>query len=213
MSLQNRVMPDGEILACAARGTLMGNRGILHDANRQLGTARWKHRNWVCCRLSFKNRRRDVMQPGAYTELFFLDEAVALAAGHRPCAECRRADYTAYRAAWAQAFGSRLSAVEMDRVLHAARINVGTKAHATHEAEIATLPQGTFILHSGKSALVMDDRLLRFAPAGYDLSVTRPGHGRVMVLTPKPSVGVIAAGYRPQLHHSSGQLRAVSPPS
>ena len=93
MPLQNRVTPGGEIIADPARGTLMGNRGILHDAGQRLGVARWRHPHWIYCRLSFKGRRRAVMAPGRYTELFFLDEASALAAGHRPCYECRREDF------------------------------------------------------------------------------------------------------------------------
>src|SRR5688500_15168681 len=98
MPLQNRVTPFGEIEAAPARGLFMGNRGILHDANQQLGRARWRHKSWVTCLLSFKDRRREVMAPRRYTELFFCDEAVALAAGHRPCAECRREDYERFRA-------------------------------------------------------------------------------------------------------------------
>ena len=99
MPRQNRVLPTGEIIAHPARGRFMGNRGILHDASGHLGRSRWKLMGWVTCVLDFKGRQRTVMSPGTYTELFFHDEAVALAAGHRPCAECRRADYRAYRAA------------------------------------------------------------------------------------------------------------------
>ena len=107
MPLQNRVSPLGEIVATAERGGLMGNRGILHDRDRRLGVSRWKHPHWVCCRLAFLGRHRPVMTPGRYTELFFLDEATALAAGHRPCAECRRADYTRFLDAWTAAHGAR----------------------------------------------------------------------------------------------------------
>ncbi|MGB8623555.1 MAG: hypothetical protein WCD16_12105, partial [Paracoccaceae bacterium] len=105
MPLQNRVLPTGEIVVHPARADFMGNRGILHGGNRQLGTARWRHKTWITCLLSFKGRKRVPMTPGRYTELFFLDEAVALAAGHRPCAECRRADFLRYRDAWQAATG------------------------------------------------------------------------------------------------------------
>ena len=124
MPLQNRVTPRGDIVATPARGTLTGNRGILHDAGRQLGAARWRHHRWICCRLDFKGRRRAVMAPGRYTELFFLDEATALAAGHRPCWECRREAFQDFQSAWRCAFGGAddVGAAAMDRILHRARV-------------------------------------------------------------------------------------------
>ena len=122
MPLQNRVTPAGEIIADPARGTLMGNRGILHDAQQRLGAARWRHRHWIYCRLAFKGRWREVMAPSRYTELFFLDEATALAAGHRPCCECQREDFRRFQAAWQQAFGHAASAGAIDRALHEARV-------------------------------------------------------------------------------------------
>ncbi|TMV71832.1 hypothetical protein FGG78_29865, partial [Thioclava sp. BHET1] len=122
MSLRNRVTPEGEILAVAQRGLFFGNRGCLHDRNGQLGAARWRHRHWICCLTAFKGRRRALLQPGRYTELFFLDEAVALAAGHRPCAECRRAAYDAYRDALP---GARLGAQALDDWLHHTRLTPG----------------------------------------------------------------------------------------
>src|SRR3954453_10101590 len=124
MPRQNRVTPFGTFEAVVSRGLLMGNRGILHDRDGNLKTGRsWSHRNWITCRLSFKGRRRAVMAPNSYTEFFFCDEAVSLAAGHRPCAECRRADYIRYRTAWETASGRRgqLKAADIDRILHQAR--------------------------------------------------------------------------------------------
>src|SRR5215211_2432471 len=117
--LQNRVTPTGEIVSDPARGLLMGNRGCLHDQDRTLRTARWRSKLWICCRLDFKGARRDPMPPGRWTALFFLDEATALSAGHRPCAYCRRADYLAYAEAWRRAAGLtvRLRAWEMDAQL------------------------------------------------------------------------------------------------
>ena len=199
MTLQNRVGPDGEIVADPARGLFLGNRGILHDDRRQLGPARWRHRNWVCCTLSFKERRRVPMTPGTYTELFFLDEAVALAAGHRPCAECRRADYQRFRDHWEEATGLRPTPAEMDGALHAARALRGGRRLATWEAEADDLPDGTFI---AGAALILGDRALPFGFAGYGPARPRP-RGRVTVLTPEPTVQVLGAGYRPVLHPSA----------
>jgi hypothetical protein len=146
MPLQNRVTPTGEIIADPARGTLMGNRGILHDADRRLGSARWRHPHWICCRLRFKGRRREVMAPRRYTELFFLDEATALAAGHRPCAECRREDFRRFQAAWRDAVGAEIAAAAIDRALHAARIDPQTRRQTRFEAALADLPDGAFVL-------------------------------------------------------------------
>ncbi|NKX44364.1 hypothetical protein [Roseicyclus persicicus] len=199
MTLQNRVLPTGEIVADAAyRGTLMGNRGILHDEHQRLGTARWKLRGWVCCALSFKGRKRVPMSPGRYTELFFLDEAVALAAGHRPCAECRRADYERFRAAWAGATGALPRAPEMDAALHPARVT-RTRAQVRHEAEAAALPDGAFVLWQGAAHLVTGDAIRPFGVTGYGAPRPRP-MGAATVLTPRPSLAVLAAGYRPALH-------------
>ena len=140
----------------------MGNRGILHDAGRRLGRARWRHPHWICCRLSFKGRKRRVMTPGRYTELFFLDEATALAAGHRPCFECRREDFRAFQAAWRRAFGARseASAPAIDRALHAARVEPRSRRQIRFEAALDDLPDGAF-------ALLADDR-----------SNSAPGPGR-----------------------------------
>lgn len=204
MTRQNRVLPDGQIVALPQRGLLMGNRGILHDAEGRLGQARWRHRAWICCLLSFKGRHRPVMAPGRYTELFFLDEAVALAAGHRPCAECRRADYLAFRDCWGRAFGAAPGAAGIDRALHAARLVPQGRAQARHDAAIAALPDGAFVLHHGAPHLVRDDRLWPFLATGYGPPAPRPADGRVTVLTPAPLVAVLAAGYRPILHPTAG---------
>ena len=166
MPRQNRVLPTGEIVAHPARGLMMGNRGgCLHDAEGQLGRARWRSRAWICCLLSFKDRRRPVMAPGRYTELFFLDEAVALAAGHRPCAECRRAAFTAYRDA-AQT-GARPP--QIDALLHAQRL--GPRA----SARPAVLPDGTFVLAGPTPHLVHKGGLHPYAPEGYGPAMPLPG--------------------------------------
>jgi hypothetical protein len=190
---QNRVLPTGEIVADPARGTFMGNRGILHDAEG--------HKAWISCVLQFKGRRRQVMSPSRYTELFFLDEAVALAAGHRPCAECRRADYSAFQAAWQTAHGERLSAPEMDTRLHATRVESRTRRQVTHQAKADTLPDGTFLMWQGRPHLLLGGLVYPYRAEGYDEFLPRPS-GMVEVLTPRPLVAVLAAGYKPALHES-----------
>lgn len=201
MTLQNRVQPTGEVLAIPARGTLMGNRGILHDDHQRLGVARWRHPHWISCELTFRGRHRKVMSPRAYTELFFLDEVTAMAAGHRVCAECRRVDYDAFRAAWGQAFGAQVKAGEMDRVLHAARVT-RRRQQVRHEAPADGLPAGTMVLSEGRTHAIRDGALLEYTPEGYTRKLTLP-HGPVTVLTPAPLVAVLAAGYRPRWHESA----------
>ena len=196
MTLQNRVTPFGEIVAIPERGLLMGNRGILHDEDRRLGRRRWAHKAWICCLTEFRGRKRKVMAPGRYTELFFLDEAVALAAGHRPCFECRREAAKAYAACW----GGSLRAGQMDRVLHAERLE-GNRQR-THAGDLAGLPDGTFVDWDGAAWLVKGPLLLRYTPAGYDAVIERPA-GAVGVLTPPATLRVLRAGYAPLLHPSA----------
>ncbi len=207
MPLQNRVTPMGDIIADAARGTLMGNRGILHNASGRLGAARWRHRSWICCRLSFKNRRRRVMAPGRYTELFFLDEATALAAGHRPCCECRRDEFRAFQAAWRRAAGTPdASAGAIDRVLHEARVDPRTRRQIRFEVPLGDLPDGVFVLlPAGPSRpfLVLGDDLLPWQPAGYGAPRPRPSGTGCVVLTPRPTLAVLRAGYAPSLHSTA----------
>ena len=202
MPLQNRVTPDGDIIADSARGLFMGNRGVLHDEHQVLGPVRWRHKNWVTCLLEFKGRRRRLMQPNRYTELFFLDEAVALAAGHRPCGECRRSDYKRWRALWAKAHRSELpGAKDMDEILHASRAHRGARALKSFRAKLDDLPDGAFIYLNGGATplLVLGDRLLAYGPGGYERAVARPT-GEVDVLTPQVTISILRAGYRPVIH-------------
>ena len=212
MPLQNRVTPFGEIVSSPARGLLMGNRGILHNDERRLGAARWQHPHWVACRLEFKGRRQEVMRPGAYTQLFFLDEAVALAAGHRPCALCRRAAYEAFVSAWVAATGraGRPRAVELDWQLHRERVEAQTRRQITYPSPIDDLPDGAFITLPGKPGvpyLVQGDWLLPWTPEGYRPPRERPAGLEVTVLTPRATVAALAAGFRPQLHPSAAAER------
>ena len=194
MPLQNRVQPTGDILAHPARGRFMGNRGLLHDAEQRLTHRRWRHKAWVCCLLSFKSRRRPLMAPGAYTELFFHDEAVALAAGHRPCGECRRADL----AAFLDAAGHSGPVAAFDTRLHAARAIPRRYAQRRVEAGAASLPDGTFILTDTGPALLWQDALYPFLPDGYRAPCPRPT-GPVPCLTPAPTLTALRAGYRPSV--------------
>lgn len=201
MTRQNRVLPTGDIIAHPARGSLMGNRGILHDAEGRLGRARWRHKAWITCLLQFKGRHRSVMSPNSYTELFFLDEAVALAAGHRPCAECRRSAYIRFLDCWQAAHGSRPKAAQIDYILHSARIDPRSRRQRTSCFDCSKLPDGTFIWHRDQAHMIVGNILLPFACNGYGQPEPRPDRP-VTVLTPHPIIGVMQAGYRPALHET-----------
>jgi len=202
MPLQNRVDPFGNIFRTHARGTMMGNRGgALHNRDREIVRS-YKTRRWITCVLEFRGRYRKVMSEGRYTELFFLDEAVAFAAGHRPCAECRRESYNAFRDAWRRR-GKQESppfADEMDLELHPARIDRGQKV--TYEAALSSLPDGSFIQVEGSAHLVWRDALALWTPAGYASKRARQGDLVVTVLTPKPIVECFKKGYAPEIHSS-----------
>ncbi len=198
MPLQNRVLATGEIVATPARGLFMGNRGILHYENQRLGRARWRHKAWIICVLRHKDWHRDVMQPGNYTELFFLDEAVALAAGQRPCAMCRWGAYNGYR----DAAGFKRTAKAMDKVLHAARAIPRQFLQRRHAMDISTLPDGAIIL-AEVPKLVLGDALKPVTPGGYGPPEARPKSGEVSVLTPPPTLTALREGYRPVLHPSA----------
>ncbi len=199
MPLQNRVTPTGEIVAVDARGGFMGNRGILHDGNRRLGVSRWKHKAWIICRLSFRGRHRVLMTPGRYTELFFHDEAVAIAAGHRPCFECRRRDFYAWQSAWRDGNGEPglPRAPEMDARLHRERVNPYTRRQTVWQATLGDLPDGTFLSHAGQPCLWRGRQIHPWTHRGYGAAVRLPPREMVTVLTPPSSVGALRGGYRP----------------
>ncbi|MGH2365767.1 MAG: hypothetical protein ACRDHX_14085 [Chloroflexota bacterium] len=195
---QNRVTPWGTIVADSGRGLFFGNRGNLHNRGETI-VRPWKSRAWVTCLLRFKGRRRQLLQPGRYTELFFLDEATALAAGHRPCGECRRHDLEHFKQTWAVAVGAQDTLADIDRRLHLDRVGPD-KGQRTFAAVCAGLPDGTYIERAGAAWLVHDQALHRWSPAGYvEQAVPRPAE-TVHVLTPRCTVAVLSAGYRPVLH-------------
>jgi hypothetical protein len=198
MPFQNRVDPFGELIADPARGLLFGNRGgRFHGDDRTLGRRRFASRQWICCVLSFKDRQRNVWGRG-YTELFFLDEVTALAAGHRPCFECRRRDALAFAGAFP---GGPLRAPAMDRVLHAERLD--GRGKRTHRRDVDALPDGAMLRRGNAAFAVRGNRLLPWTPSGYGAALARP-HGEVLdVLTPLSIVAVLAAGYRPLWHPSA----------
>jgi len=200
MPLQNRVSPFGELLAVPARGTLFGNRGgRFHTDARTLTARRWASRRWICCVLAFKGRHRDVWGR-FYTELFFLDEPTALAAGHRPCFECRRQDAEAFAERWrtAQRVAARPLADAMDDVLHAERLR--GRAKRLHRRAVDTLPDGAFVALDGEAYAVRGEGLLHWTPQGYDARKRRPRGVSVDVLTPPAILSVLSAGYRPRWH-------------
>jgi hypothetical protein len=203
MPLENRVTPCGEILALATRGTFMGNRGgALHNQKREI-VRQYASRRWITCLLEFKGRHRTVMSPGRYTELFFLDEAVALAAGHRPCAECRRERFNAFKAAWRpEPMADFLYADDIDWELHRARIR-GHREKVTYPADSKSLPDGCFVQIADASYLVWREGLLRWSPEAYVEKHSRSGRGDVTVLTPEPIVRCLRHGYRPEIHPSA----------
>ncbi len=204
--MQNRVTPTGEIVAAPQRGLLMGNRGCLHHPDRTLGVARWRSNLWICCVLDWQGRRRDVMPPGRWTALFFLDEATALAAGHRPCGYCRRPAYLAYAEAWRAARGlaERPKAGEMNAQLHAERVDPRSRRQRTSRARAGSLPDGVMIRHDRGSGLLARGQVLPWSFAGYRAAVPLRQDVTVEVLTPPSSVVALAAGYRPLLHPSAG---------
>ena len=192
MPLQNRITPLGELIETPERGLVYGNRGCLHDQDGVI-RRQWQVKRWISCRLEFRDRHRagGPMPPGRYTGLFFLDDATALAAGHRPCAECRNADYRTFLALTGAA-----GADELDRRLHAERGRV-------HERELKELPDGAFVVLDGEPWLVLGSELLRWTPGGYAERRKRFS-GRVDVVTPPTSVQVLASGW-------SGSVPLVHP--
>ncbi len=207
MPRQNRVTPCGEIVAYPERGLFMGNRGVLVDQHGNLTSRRWSTHAWIICALEFKGRRLPLAEPGHNTQLFFLDEATALAAGHRPCGECRRADFSQFKSLWLEAnpsliAGPNPSIQQIDRIIHAERVHPRTRIKITYRNNIDALANGVFIaLDDARDAcMVWDDALWRWSPRGYSARISRPRGASVTVLTPRSIARTLAAGYVPVVH-------------
>jgi hypothetical protein len=200
MPLQNRVTPTGDIIATPHRGMFTGNRGIIHDpATKTLLKKRWSSPAWLTCACEFRGRRREVMAQRSWTELFFLDEATAFAAGHRPCFYCRKDDANRFRAAWEQ--GNRVHDVRMhdiDTVLHHERLDHGKKRLHALLVPLDQLPDGAMVQQDEESFLVMQDKAFLWSPAGYTLVARQLGE--VKLLTPPSTLRTLNAGYQPVLH-------------
>jgi hypothetical protein len=211
MPLQNRVNPWGEIVVSPARGSLMGNRGCLHDGDRNVRKA-WARKAWVTCLLEFKDRHRTVMSPDQYTELFFLDEATALAAGHRPCATCRRGAYDSFKTLWmdanpelAASSGGKMT--EIDKLLHAERTD-DQRNKRTWSTGFGELPDGTMVVLPGtrEPGLVWGGAVRTWTPEGYTSEKNLSAGTSVEVLTPPSVVKTLAQGFRPEVHSTAGAV-------
>ncbi|MGZ8635007.1 MAG: hypothetical protein ACXWZZ_14290 [Solirubrobacteraceae bacterium] len=197
MARRNRVTPLSELVADPARGLVYGNRGCLHDAAGEI-RRRYAGRRWIACRLRFRGwHRTPLLQPGRFTELFFLDEATALAAGHRACALCRREDYNRLATLWRELHRGQVGADAIDAQLHGERLAASTRAQRHHEAPLDDLPDATFVLRDGAPWLVLGRELLAWTPAGYAARVARPARERAQVITPPSLVAVLRAGCEP----------------
>jgi hypothetical protein len=205
MPLQNRVTPTGDIIATAHRGMFTGNRGIIHDPATRTLTRRWASKTWLTCVCEFKGRRRAVMGGRSWTELFFLDEATAFAAGHRPCFFCRREDANRFRAAWEVGNGvANVLAGEIDAVLHRERLSADNKRLHPLPAPIEQLPKGAMVQEAGESYLIVQGRALLWSTAGYREAPNPPQ--AAMLLTPPSTLRALVAGYRPVLHESAREV-------
>lgn len=206
MTLQNRVDPWGKLNAVAARGAWLGNRGILHDGHKRI-IAPWRHKSWIVCELKFKDRKREVFSAGSYSELFFLDEATALSAGHRPCAECRRARYNEFKAFWCRvnlelAASAFIPVSRIDKQLHIERAARGG-GKITFRTEFEHVPEGAFVEIDEAAFLIWRGGLHRWSPHGYIRATHAPSPSDgVTVLTPPSIVRLYQHGFKPQVHAS-----------
>jgi len=206
---RNRVRPDGQLIAVPDRGMLWGNRGQLLDDHGRL-SRHSRGRNWIICQLEFHGRHRTQWQPRRLTELYFLDEATALAAGHRPCGECRLVAYRAFTGAWAAAHpADPVGAAHIDARLHADRL-ASPGCHRTFAAPLASLPDGVLFEAENQYWLVLGPELLAWSPGGYRHRRARPDLAIVAVATPRATVAALTAGYQPQLHPSVHHIREAT---
>jgi hypothetical protein len=206
MARRNRVTPRSELIATPARGLVYGNRGCLHDDRGEI-RRRYDGKRWIACQLRFRDwRRPSLMQPGRFTELFFLDEATAFAAGHRPCALCRRADFDRFARLWLELHPGQRGADAIDAQLHAERIDLATRRQRLHSLPAQDLPDLVFVSRDDAPWLVLGERLLLWTPGGYTTSVPRPTDERMDVVTPPSLTAVLARGWSglvPLVHPSA----------
>lgn len=201
--LQNRVDPFGRLIKTSARGVFMGNRGVIHNEHKEI-THKFKHKAWITCTLEFKGRKRTVMTPNRWTELFFLDEATAFAAGHRPCFECRKEDAKKFKSCWIQGnpsydFDMKTSIKEIDEVIHNERID-SNKEKVTRQRLSSDIADGTFVIVNDDPYLFNKGRLYKWTPFGYENSAAMPrATSMLTVLTPNSIVNAFRAGYVPQM--------------
>ncbi len=200
--LQNRVDPFGNLIKTQSRGSWMGNRGIIHNDKQEI-IRPFKLKAWLICKLEFKGRKRKVMSPDRYTELFFLDEATAFAAGHRPCFECRRDSFNKFKSLWLKGnpeynFNERTPMQKIDNILHGERMNKD-RLKVTFEENIHNIPNGTFILFNKNPFLVFNNLMFRWLPFGYDKGISLSETDKLTVLTPRSVVNTFYAGYVPQI--------------
>ena len=199
----------GELIATPERGLVYGNRGCLHNEHGEIRRF-YATRRWIACRLCFRGRRRTpLMAPGRFTELFFLDEATALAAGHRPCAECRRDDYNRFGELWSALHPGQVGADAIDAQLQSERLAPGRRERLVHETRYGELPDGTFVLEAARPHLVLARQLLTWSPGGYADAHPRPRNGSATVITPPSLIAILRSGWSssvPLLHPSSDRL-------
>jgi hypothetical protein len=209
--LRNRVTPLGELIATPERGLVYGNRGCLHDEHQEIRRL-YATKRWIACRLCFRGRRRSpLMAPGRFTELFFLDEATALAAGHRPCAECRRSDYNRFSDLWSALHPGQAGADAIDEQLHGERLAPGSRERRLHESPYSELPDGAFVLEAGRPQVVLGRQLLTWSAGGYRDRHPLPRNGSATVITPPSLISILRSGWSPSvplLHPSSTTIAA-----
>jgi hypothetical protein len=195
--LQNRVTPLSELIADSGRGLVYGNRGCLHDEHGRI-RRRYNGKRWIACRLQFRGwQRHPLLQPGRFTELFFLDEVTAFAAGHRPCALCRREDYERFGAIWRELHPGQTGADAIDAQLHRERVAPDTRAQLSRKMPLDGLPDGAFVLREGAPWLVLGSALLGWSAAGYSGRRRRPRGQYALLLTPPSLVEVLRSGWEP----------------
>lgn len=206
--LQNRVNPSGEIIRTPHRGAWLGNRGVLHNEQQEI-VRTYKIKAWITCVLEFRGRHREVMQPNRWTELFFLDEATAFSAGHRPCFQCRYEDHQRFKTYWLKGnpeygFDMKTPVSEIDNILHQERITTD-KAKVTYQEKLTSLPDGTFVLYQDQFYLLKDTLLHLWTPGGYGKFISLPNLNSISVLTPRSIVNMFKSGYVPQVGKSTSR--------